>query len=608
MLERSTRTSLTLRGNIRDLFLVPSCFQAVTNLDLSFLSPWGHPLFDSSPNLILFFQLFRQGFPSVVSLTIYARNPSILYFFAPHWPNLRHVKLICWHQRLPNPLGFDFLSLLEHCHSLSSLDLSHFYCWTEDLPLALQVYPTVAASITHLNILTYSSIEGYKSHELLAITATCPNLSQLLATCIFDHRLIGFVGDETLLALASNCPRLSLLHLVDANSLSNTRINPDDDEGYTSEDARISHATLVSLCVGLPLLEELVLDVCHNVRDTCPAFDLLNTKCPQLKSLKLGQFQGICKMDSRLNGIALCSSLESLSIKNSADLTDSSLIAISLDCTRLTKFEVHGCKRITELGLKNFSSILHKTLIDVKISCCKHLNAVCSLHALEPIRELIQRLHIDCVWESNKQLEEKSRSQNQAAGNKYIELEKRMDDRFSSRTWAKLHYLSLWISVGELLSSLSTSLVGLENCPVLEEIQIQIEGDCRKHPSPSMHAFGLSSLECYPRLSKMKLDCGGAVGYALTAPNGYADLSLWERFDLKGVGNLSLTELNYWPPQGKGVNQRTISLPAAGLLAQCVTLRKLFIHGTARIILFTVLFVGTIPTHILTVNYYEFYS
>ncbi|GMY37526.1 F-box/LRR-repeat MAX2 homolog A-like [Fagus crenata] len=502
LLECSTRTSLTLRGNIRDLFLVPSCFQAVTNLDLSFLSPWGHPLFDSSPNLILFAQLFRQGFPS----------------------------LICWHQRLPNPLGFDFLSLLEHCHSLSSLDLSHFYYWTEDLPLALQVYPTVAASLTHLNILTYSSIEGYKSHELLAITATCSNLSQLLTTCIFDHRLVGFVGDETLLALASNCPRLSLLHLVDANSLSYTRINPDDDEGYTSEDARISHATLVSLCVGLPLLEELVLDVCHNVRDTCPAFDLLNTKCPQLKSLKLGQFH-----------------------------------AISLGCTRLTKFEVHGCKRITELGLKYFSSILHKTIIDVKISCCKHLNAVCSLHALEPIRELIQRLHIDCVWERNQQLEEKSRSQNQAAGNKYIELEKRMDDRFSSRTWAKFYYLSLRISVGELLSPLSTSLVGLENFPVLEEKQIQIEGDCRKHPSPSMHAFGLSSLECYPRLSKMKLDCGGAIGYAFTAPYGYADLSLWERFYLKGE-----------------VNQRTISLPAAGLLAQCVTLRKLFIHGTAN--------------------------
>jgi hypothetical protein len=219
---------------------------------------------------------------------------------------------------------------------------------------------------------------------------------------------------------------------------------------------------------------------------------------------------------------------------------------------------------------------------------------VCSLHALEPIRELIQRLHIDCVWESNQQLEEKSRSQNQAAGNKYIELEKRMDDRFSSRTWAKLHYLSLWISVGELLSPLSTSLVGLENCPVLEEIQIQIEGDCRKHPSPSMHAFGLSSLECYPRLSKMKLDCGGAIGYALTAPYGYADLSLWERFYLKGVGNLSLTELNYWPPQDKEVNQRTISLPAAGLLAQCVTLRKLFIHGTANEHL--IMFLLKIPT------------
>lgn len=85
LMERSTRTSLTLRGNIRDLYLLPTCFRAITNLDLSFLSPWGHPIFDSSfinPKLLA--QLLRRAFPSVVSLTLYARNPSALQLLAPN--------------------------------------------------------------------------------------------------------------------------------------------------------------------------------------------------------------------------------------------------------------------------------------------------------------------------------------------------------------------------------------------------------------------------------------------------------------------------------------------------------------------------------------------
>ncbi|KAE7995849.1 hypothetical protein FH972_000614 [Carpinus fangiana] len=311
-------------------------------------------------------------------------------------------------------LGADFLPLLEHCRSLSSLDLSHFYCYPEDLPPALQAYPIVAASLSHLNILNNSSGEGYKSHELLAITSACKNLLQLLATLL-------------------------------------------------------SHATVIELCAALPFLEELVLDVCHNGA----SMELLNAKCPRLKSLTLGKFHGICRgIDSR-HGIVQCSVLESLCIKNSADLTDSGLIAISLGCLKLTKFEVHGCKRITEMGIRKLASNLRKTLIDVKISCCKHLNAVCSLRALGPIQDLIKRLQIDCVWVSVQELQgedtslkKKCEFHNSGNGN-----------RFSSMSWEKLHYLSLWIPVSQLLIPLT--LVGLEDCPALEEIQLKIEGDVK---------------------------------------------------------------------------------------------------------------------------------
>lgn len=146
------------------------------------------------------------------------------------------------------------------------------------------------------------------------------------------------------------------------------------------------------------------------------------------------------------------------------------------------------------------------------------------------------------------------------------------------KTWEKLEHLSLWFPVGELLLLSS----GLKNCPNLEEIFIKIEGDCRYLPKPAHREFGLSSLVFYPKLSKMKLDCGDTTGYAHTAPSGHMDLSLWERFYLFGIRDLSLIELDYWPPQDKDVNQRSLSLPAAGLLQGCLMLRKLFIHGTAH--------------------------
>lgn len=311
----------------------------------------------------------------------------------------------------------------------------------------------------------------------------------------------------------------------------------------------------------------------------------------------------------QLDGLALCQGLTFLSIKNCPDLTDMGLICIGRGCSRLVKFEIHGCNNITRNAMRTLTSLLRRTLTDVGISCCKKLGAMASLQAMDPIRDRIKRLHIDCIWNDMEEIEKECPvfDLNEAARmgideDKLMRLfRSRLDEnsrrpkkcKFTSdldvhsngdfvgcKSWDKLKQLSLWIGVGELLTPLP--MAGLEDCPNLEEINIRIEGDCRDQAKPSVRAFGLSTLAQYPSLTKMQLDCGEATGYALTAPFGQMDLSLWERFFLSGIGDLSLTELDYWPPQDRDVNQRSLSLPAAGLLSECLSLRKLFIHGTAH--------------------------
>lgn len=436
---------------------------------------------------------------------------------------------------------------------------------------------------------------------------------------MFDPRYIGFVADDALLAISTNCPKLTLIHLADTSAPLSTRSDPEV-EGFSTEDAGINAPSLIEFFSGLPLLEELVLDVRKNVIASGPALEMLNLKCPKLKSLKLGQFQGICAaVESKLDGLALCHGLESLSITSSADLTDMGLIAIGRGCYKLAKLEVEGCKKVTVRGMRTLASLLHRTLVEVKISCCKNLGAASSLKALEPIQSRIELIHIDCVWDSVEQFEDLegtefnfdlNKAQDIGGGNSsYGEFTSDYDDTARAKkkcrydydlnildnihingngdgngskmkTWNKLKHLSLWIGVGELLSPLS--IMGLDECPRLEEMKIKIEGDCREWSRLSDRAFGLSSLIRYPELKKMHLDCGDVIGYAHTAPSGQMDLSLWERFYLFGIKNLSLEELDYWPPQDRDVNQRSLSLPAAGLLAECSTLRKLFIHGTAH--------------------------
>lgn len=604
-LERATRTSMTLRGNACNLNIVPLCFDAVTNLDLSNVSPWGHSLlFSPSPSSMdprLVADLLQMSFPSVTSLTVYCRLPLTLEIILPMWKSLSHVKLVRWHPRPPAGSGAEFVPLLKHCKCLTSVDLSSFYHWAEDLPPVLKAHPDKSAILTSLNLLTTSFSEGYRSQEIIEVTAACPNLNKFLVACVFDPRCFGFVSDETLSAIATNCPKLTLLHLAETSTLAALRGDPDND-GFTAEDARISKEGLIKLFNGLPLLEELALDVGKNVRDSGLALEALKSRCVNLKVLKLGQLHGVCLASNwkQLDGVALLGGLESLSIKNCGDLSDMSLVAIGRGCSKLVKFEVEGCKNITVDGLRTLACLLRDTLVEVKIYCCKNLGAVASCKALEPIRDRIQKLHIDCVWDGIRSSEAKGPcfDLNELMYNVDDELQssrKRkhyfledslkgkgvVNHHLCMKRWKSLKELSLWIEVGELLTPLPVA--GLDECPVLENIRIKMEGDTReKQLVRDDKAWGLSCLTRYPRLSKLLLHFGDTDGYNQTAPYGASDLSVWDRFLLNGIGNLTLKELDYWPAKDPDINQRSLSWLAAALIGNCITLRKVFIHGTAH--------------------------
>jgi hypothetical protein len=42
-----------------------------------------------------------------------------------------------------------------------------------------------------------------------------------------------------------------------------------------------------------------------------------------------------------------------------------------------------------------------KTLVEVRVSCCKYLDVVATLRDMEPICESVRKIHIDCIWDKS---------------------------------------------------------------------------------------------------------------------------------------------------------------------------------------------------------------
>lgn len=137
-------------------------------------------------------------------------------------------------------------------------------------------------------------------------------------------------------------------------------------------------------------------------------------------------------------------------------------------------------------GMRTMASLLHKTLIEVKISCCENPSAVASLRSLEPLQDLIERLHVDCVRDGCEEHEHASKKKCKYSSHpdfSSCELSNGNRILIFCKSRKGLKYLSLWISAGELLTPLP--MTGLDAHPNLEEIRIRVERDCRSGHKPS---------------------------------------------------------------------------------------------------------------------------
>lgn len=138
----------------------------------------------------------------------------------------------------------------------------------------------------------------------------------------------------------------------------------------------------------------------------------------------------------------------------------------------------------------------------------------------------------------------------------------------------------MWAQPGTLLTPLP--FIGLMECPSLQEVRINVEGDCREIPLPCTPVFGISVLAKFPRPTKIRVDLSEVIGFTMTCKPGFVDLPIWERFYLHGIQTLHCETLQYWPPSDADLNRRSLSLPVAAILSECYTVRRIFIHGTAN--------------------------
>ncbi|CAI5495393.1 unnamed protein product [Closterium sp. Naga37s-1] len=321
--------------------------------------------------------------------------------------------------------------------------------------------------------------------------------------------------------------------------------------------------------------------------------------------------------------------LEALDFWQAPSLPLRCLLPLALSCPRLKELSIWGCPDLTPPSLEAVARVCRHSLVRVTVVKCCNLPTAAVLRALSPVRSTLQHLHCSCDWFCpNSSVAPVSPVQSGADGNgdgadgtgagatggaagegagegmvKQAGGGRRMEGRAGadgteellygseaaqdlstapdSSEWPALQSLTLLAPLGTLLFQLPSA--GLLHCPLLSHVHIRVYGDCRLAAGgPGAAGFGLSCLAGYPALRFLRLDLTQVVGHSLSCPPGLAfDVMAWERFYLHGIQLLpGLESLHYWPPSDCDLNRRSMSMPSAGILGSCQSLRQLAVHCT----------------------------
>eukprot|EP00850_Spirogloea_muscicola_P018991 SM000180S03516 [mRNA] locus=s180:225571:229166:- [translate_table: standard] len=615
--ERQTRDKLALKGNNGELQLVPQTFTQVEYLDLSRCSPWGYPLqIQDRPYLPA---LLQDSFPRVKSLKFYVREADDVRTVAKIWPCLKvshrgcmlnfskscnyATSLVRWHNKAHKDLvnleaGVELIPLLQMCTQLTALDLSEFHCWTNDVPTAMQACPQTASNLLKLNLLKLSAEDNFTNSQLVTIARHCPKLEELSCVCESDPRYQDALSDAGLLAIARSCTGLRRLCLTDKGKLLDPRSSIEIQESTLSAKGFIEKRSgkvtdLLAVCClhmkafsrELPELQDLKIMLSQRVQDGAACMEALSMNCSGLTSLHLGCFEAGGDLIKTMSSSSFRLSLRELTLKHRPGVSDRGAHEIADSFRQLSKLSLCNCPSLTRAGLRCLAQSL-PALVEVSITQCRTIPTKHLLAALTPMRQRLRALSLDCDWRSSAPSERPpadGRRGGLRSGDASQPGPDRMpfvdDDQLPARPfWPSLKALVVWAPLGALLTPLITA--GLDICPALAEVKVEVEGACPDLAGPGARAFGLACLACFPSLACCRINLSKVTGFSASCPPGFTDVSLWERFHLNGIQHLPMTSLEYWPPTDKDLNRRPLSMVSAGILSSCAKVRKLLVHGT----------------------------
>ena len=257
------------------------------------------------------------------------------------------------------------------CDNITTLDVSvlNSRLLTE---VSIVHFVTKCARLTNLDIsrvasMTNSAIDDITTHCVHLINLNisyCCRVNdrgvQALARCkylenVHMHNLFKVTGPG-IEAFSKKCSRLQILCFPYCSKVQDIHITALHWSNLTSLD--VTQVTSVN--------DECVISIASH--------------CPRLTSIQMTQCLGVT--DISAFALSYCHTLTSIDMSHCSKLTDDGVVAMTLNCRRLTSLRLVECTRLTQMSLSSISKCTHLRKLD--IAQCYGMNGcrVCS-HSYE---------------------------------------------------------------------------------------------------------------------------------------------------------------------------------------------------------------------------------